>query len=140
MNNKEKNIKYANLMEKLKDSIRKNYFYEAIFIEYAIFEDRFSSMLRHANLKYDGTLSEKIDRVKEKVLVDEYTLGHLPLLKINEIDKWRDERNKLIHKLVEIRYDDDEIQNVAETGCVLVEYLNNKSTLINKYNDKNNNR
>ena len=54
MNNKQKNLKYADLMLKLKKSINNEFYYESIFIEYAIFEDRTESLLRHAKYKTKG--------------------------------------------------------------------------------------
>ena len=40
MTNKQKNEKYADLITKMKTAIDNEFYYEAIFIEYAIFEDR----------------------------------------------------------------------------------------------------
>ena len=40
MNNIEKKEKYSNLMSRLKRATDNEYYYEAIFIEYAILEDR----------------------------------------------------------------------------------------------------
>ena len=37
MDGKTKNLKYADLMDKLKLSIENEFYYESIFIEYAIF-------------------------------------------------------------------------------------------------------
>lgn len=40
MKNYKKNQSYRELMEDLKISVNQEFFYEAIFIEYAVFEDR----------------------------------------------------------------------------------------------------
>ena len=48
MNNYEKNLKYRSLNGMLAKALRYEFYYEAIFIEYAIIEDRTSSLLRHA--------------------------------------------------------------------------------------------
>lgn len=40
MNNKDKNKIYSDLMSKLKKSMTNEFYYEAIFIEFAILEDR----------------------------------------------------------------------------------------------------
>ena len=52
MNNIEKKEKYSNLMSRLKRATDNEYYYEAIFIEYAILEDRTESLLKHAGKKF----------------------------------------------------------------------------------------
>lgn len=51
MDNLIKKEKYANLMAKLKKATDNEYYYEAIFLEYAILEDRTDSLLKHANIE-----------------------------------------------------------------------------------------
>ena len=65
MNNKDKNKIYSDLMSKLKKSMSNEFYYEAIFIEFAILEDRTSSLLKHANKEYDDlTLNKKYGKLK----------------------------------------------------------------------------
>ena len=52
MKNEVKQHKYSEMMTKLKRATYEEYYYEAIFIEYAILEDRTESILKHANVKY----------------------------------------------------------------------------------------
>ena len=69
MNNYYKHEKYAELMEKLKKSLKNEFYYESIFIEYAIIEDRTESLLRHANIKttdsknYSLKLNDKLRKI-----------------------------------------------------------------------------
>lgn len=79
MDNKDKNKIYSDLMNKLKKSMSNEFYYEAIFIEFAIFEDRTSSLLKHANKKYDDlALNKKIWKNKSlSVFKDKYCEKHL---------------------------------------------------------------
>ena len=63
MENKKKNKVYISLMSKLNQSLKNEFYYEAIFIEYAILEDRTESILKHSNNYRDGlTLSKKLEK------------------------------------------------------------------------------
>ncbi len=144
MNNKEKNIKYSNLMEKLKNAIENEYYYEAIFLEYAIIEDRTRSLLKHADITLNDennrekTLNKKLYDITHNVIFkDEYIKKHLTKDLIDSCYKWKDNRNELIHDLIYAKYEDEEIKKIALDGYDLVKTLNNKSTLVTKYLDAN---
>ena len=54
-------------MDKLNEALKNEFYYEAIFIEYAIIEDRTSSMLKHAKFSqktYSETLDNKLNVIK----------------------------------------------------------------------------
>ena len=143
MNNKKKNEKYADLMDKLKKSINNGFYYESIFIEYAIFEDRTESLLKHAKYKIRDNddmsfnLSVKINKIiNNSRFHDNYIRKHLSNELLNNIDFWRKKRNKLIHDLINCSYNNKQIEKIAIEGYELVKKLNNKSTLVNKYLDK----
>lgn len=137
MNNKDKNKIYSELMSKLKKSMSNEFYYEAIFVEYAILEDRTSSLLKHANRKYNNlTLNEKLSRIKSLyIFKDKYCLKHLTLDLIDRLYKWKNQRNKLIHDLIKSSYDNLDIKEAAEEGYELVKKFNGKTTLVNKYLD-----
>ena len=50
--NMEKYEVYKSMNENLSKAMRAGFYYQAIFIEYAIIEDRCSSVLRHAGVPY----------------------------------------------------------------------------------------
>lgn len=133
--------KYKDLMEKLKDSIYNEFYYESIFIEYAVIEDRTSSMLRHAKFSQESYEKELFDKLKlienSDKFKSEYVKKHLTKELLDSIHKWRIDRNNLIHDLVNKPYSNEHIKRVALTGYELVKTLNNKSSLINDYSDKN---
>ena len=138
MENKKKNKVYISLMSKLNQSLKDEFYYEAIFIEYAILEDRTESILKHSNNYRDGlTLSKKLEKIKTlKSLNNDYCKKHLNEKLINDIYVWKNERNKLIHDLIKAEYNNVNVKKVAEDGYKIVKTLNNKSILVNKYIDK----
>ncbi len=138
----EKRAKYAELMVNLKKAISNRYYYEAIFIEYAILEDRTESMIRHAGIKFrDGvivTLDLKLKVIRSNAKFrDYYVKQHIKRDMIEGIMRWKSKRNRLIHDLVNTRYRNKEIEVLANDGYEIVKVFNNKSTLVNKYFDKN---
>lgn len=50
MDKNKKKDRYSELMSKLKISIQEEFYYEAIFIVFAILEDRTESLLKHARI------------------------------------------------------------------------------------------
>jgi hypothetical protein len=93
-------------MEKAETS---EYFLEACWIQYAIIEDRFNSVIRHAYPTQGGTLlksfrglDRKMELIETKIHpVDEdcRTTVHKEL--ISRIRKWKDRRNDLMHEITD---------------------------------------
>ena len=141
MKNYKKNQTYRELMEDLKFAVEKEFYYEAIFIEYAIFEDRTESLIRHSKIEHN--LSDKEFTLHNKIKVMKYSSEfksfycnkHEILKLLIDVDNWRDKRNKLIHDLVNTELTYDDIKEIAINGYELVNKLNNKSTLVNDYFD-----
>ena len=144
MNNYEKNEKYADLMGRLKEAINRDFYYEAIFIEYAILEDRTESLLKHAKLSltdYNGVplnLNSKLQKIKHSVIFykDEYINKHFTYNLISDIHMWKNRRNELIHDLIRTKYNNEDIKQIALDGYEIVKVANNKSRLVTKYLDK----
>ena len=55
----------------------------------------------------------------------------------NELHQWRIDRNNLIHDFFNKPYSNEHKEKEAKRGYELVKVLNNKSTLVNTYSDKN---
>ena len=71
MTNYEKRDRYIELNETLSKALEQEFYYEAIFIEYAIFEDRTESLIRHSKIEHnlnkkEMTLYNKINLIKSK--------------------------------------------------------------------------
>lgn len=142
MKNYKKNETYKELMEDLTLALENNFYYEAIFVTYAIFEDRTESLIRHSKVEHslsrkDFTLHNKINLIKSKEEFKSFYCNKHEILKLlDEVDKWREKRNKLIHDLVNTSFTEDDIEEIALIGHELVKKLNNKSTLVNAYFDE----
>ena len=138
MNNYEKNLKYQSLHEILSRAMKNEFYYEAIFIEYAIIEDRTDSILRHANIRIKNpTLNNKINTIKHShIFKDEYIKKHLNFELLDSVKSWKNKRNDLIHDLVNISYINADIKEIAIEVQIIVKKLSNKSTLITNYLDK----
>ena len=144
MENSKKREKYAILMSKLKKATDNEYYYEAIFLEYAILEDRMESLLKHANIKYKEKdekslkLMKKINKMKsDKEFQNEYIKKHISSELLDNIIEWKRNRDKLMHNSVELEYNNNQIKDIALLGECLIKRLNNKTKLVNNYLDKN---
>jgi len=137
--------KYENYKEqaiRLKKAINAKFYLEALFIEYAIIEDRFESALRHSGVMVDGKyigLNKKLSKM-EAVAREKKSLAHKyfkPDL-LESVNLWKEERNRLIHALMKQALTTEELQNLAEQGQVLVKKLcsitKSYSRKINKLN------
>ena len=121
-------------MQRLKKAIGSDFYLEAIFIEYAVMEDRLESIIRHSgqwNYK-DGSyvsIEIKIKKVA-KIAEEKRSVAHryfTPEL-TDAITEWKERRNKLIHALMKQQLSTEELRNVAEDGYSLVKKLCSKST------------
>ena len=107
-------LKYENYKEqfrRLNKALANGFNLEAMFIEYAIMEDRTESILRHGGywdpyLKRRGngrgaTLNSKISYIQRKIESGDKLLAkYFPDDLLNEILTWKEERNRLIHALL----------------------------------------
>lgn len=108
---------------------------EAIFIEYAIIDDRLESVLRHSeklNPNKHKTLKGKLSRIKEmqrekKGLVKKYFTDEL----IGEVCEWKEERNRLIHALMKQLLHTEDLESVALQGEKIAKTVSNKTKSYN---------
>ena len=140
--NYKKQAKYAELMERLGKALREEFYYEAIFIEFALFEDRTESLLRHAGISalddrgHELGLHDKIKLIKRhSKFNNEHVEKHQLISILDDVDSWRRTRNDLMHDLANEESSIDDVRKFAVLGDILVGKLNNKSTVINNYND-----
>ena len=119
---------------------------EAMFIEYAIMEDRTESILRHAD-KWDAYLKSRkgrdpnidskvkyIQKLAEnrKDLLHRYFSDDL----LNRILEWKEDRNRLIHALLKQQLEHNEIRALAEQGKQLVDELRKRAGNYNRAIDR----
>ena len=143
-------LKYENYKEqfrRLNKALANGFNLEAMFIEYAIMEDRTESILRHggywaAYLKKrgngrDATLYSKISYIQRKIqsgdkLLAKYFSNNL----LDGILAWKEERNRLIHALLMQQLAHNEVAGIAEQGNELVKTLRSRSAGYNRAIEK----
>lgn len=143
--NMEKYQVYKNMNENLSKAMRSEFYYQAIFIEYAIIEDRCSSVLRHAGVPYlnkngqDISISQKLRQMRENPAFHiPYVRQRISLELIGDLYTWKKERDDLIHHMAKIPYDHESIKATAIAGQELVKMLSSKVRSVNAYYEKQN--
>lgn len=143
LKNMEKYEIYRAMNANLSKAMKAGYYYEAIFIEYAILEDRCTSLLKHAGVMYmdskgfDLSLATKINKIRSnKNFASHFVRQRIPHKLLDEIETWKRERDRLIHALAKIKYDDEAIKIVATNGQLLVRTFSGKVKGVNEYFDK----
>ena len=138
----EKYEAYKAMKSNLKKAMMSGFYYQAIFIEYAIIEDRTRSALKHAGVKYtesngnELSLSRKLRKLRGNPLFnDPYVRKRLSLELLDDVENWKRERDQLIHALARITYNHESIKEIAETGDGIVKILDNKVKSTNRYFD-----
>ena len=129
-------IKHSNYQEQFKrlDKALKNQFYlEAIFIEYAIIEDRTESILKYEGnaIKSDNfvSLDRKIGKIKT-IAREKKTLPakYFDEAFLDSILVWKNERNRMIHALMKQLLTTEELEHLALQGKNIAKMLCSKST------------
>lgn len=130
--------KYENYKEQFKrlDKALTNQFYlEAIFIVYAIIEDRTASILRYEENSIkprneNGYVSiesklKKISKIAEnkKSLPHKYFSDDL----IEQITAWKEQRNVIIHRLMREVLTTEELERLAVEGKTLARQISNRA-------------
>ena len=142
-NNMQKYSNYKEQMGRLNKAIKECFYLEALFIEYAIIEDRTESMLRHTGIdtekqKYtslDGKIKKLADMAREKKgLLRKYFTMEI----WEDILSWKELRNQLIHALMKQIFHSHDLEKIVMDGLALIKILNNKSSLYNRAVDKAN--
>ena len=134
-------------MGRLKKAIEAKFFLEAVFIEYAVMEDRLESIIRQSGewtFQKDRTkvkISEKMKKMKkivgENSLAQKYFTAEL----LSEIESWKGDRNTYIHDFMIQKVTTADLEKFALQGWEIVKKLNSASTsykrALQKQNEKN---
>ena len=119
---------------------------EAMFIEYAIMEDRTESILHHTELwdayiksrkGREPTINSKVQYIQKRAenkkdLLHRYFSDDL----LERVLAWKEERNRLIHALLKQQFEHNEIAVLATKGNELVKALRSKSGSYNRAIEK----
>lgn len=134
---------YKTMNENLTRAMKSGFFYEAIFIEYAILEDRLTSLLKYAGISYldkkgnDISISQKIKKAEIcNPFAVKYVRDRITPELLDQVRMWSKKRNDLIHHLAAIPYDHESVQLLAEEGSALVKLLAGKVKSVNNYHKK----
>ena len=143
-------LKYENYKEqykRLNKALANGFNLEAMFIEYAIIEDRTESILRHADRweQYLKSLRGRYPALESKIryirkcaesnrkdLLNRYFSDDL----LDKILVWKEERNKLIHALLKQQFGYHELDEIAGNGKKLADQLRNRATSYNRAADR----
>jgi len=136
--NMQKYANYKEQMGRLKKALTQGFYLEAVFIEYAIVEDRLESVLRHSG-KWSFKPGEfvTLERKRNKVAnmaEEKKSLAHkyFPAELTDGIEIWKNNRNRIIHALMKQNLHTEDLQALAEEGQELVRTLCGKTTLYNR--------
>ena len=140
MEKTENQLKYENYREQFKrlnNALNSGFNLEAMFIEYAIMEDRTESILRHAD-KWEAYMKSRKGRgpsidtkiryfkklaEQKKSLPNKYFSDDL----LDRILEWKEERNRLIHALLKQQLEHNEIRTLAVQGRQLADELRKRA-------------
>ena len=129
-------IKHANYQEQFKrlnSALKNHFFLEAMFIEYAIMEDRSEAILRYENnfitSKNFVSIDRKIMKIKtiareKKSLASRYFNDEF----LDELLLWKGKRNQVMHALMKQHLTSDELEQLAMQGKALASILRDKAT------------
>ena len=131
--NEQKYYNYKVQSQRLKKALDNGFLLEAMFIEYAMLEDRTEAILRYEGntITSNGhiTINRKLNKIKsiaqeKKSLANKYFTDEL----IDQISIWKDKRNSMIHAMMKQSFSTVELQELADEGLYLVKTLNRLST------------
>lgn len=132
--NMQKYENYRVQISRLKKALKEHFYLEAIFIEYAIMEDRLEAILRHAGKWHpkEGkfvSLEAKTKKVAD-LSREKKNPAHrcFPPELTDRILNWKEERNQLIHALLKQSLHSEGLLRVAEEGNEIVRQLCSKVT------------
>ncbi len=136
--NMQKYENYREQMGRLSRALKAEFYLEAIFIEYAILEDRLESALRHGG-RWDPkpgkfvSLAAKVHKIEAmarepKSLASKYFSPSLT----DGVLAWKDRRNTMIHALLKQSLHTEDLRELAEEGQALVKAVNTKTSAFNR--------
>jgi hypothetical protein len=134
VDNQQKYENYRVQISRLKSALRNHFYLEAIFIEYAIMEDRLEAILRHADKWHpkEGSFvsidakAKKVAKLAEEKKNPAHRFFSSELT--NGILAWKEKRNQLIHALLKQSLHSEDLFEVAEEGERLTKQLCSKAT------------
>ena len=140
LDNQQKYENYRVQSRRLASALRSGFYLEAVFIEYAIIEDRLESALTHTgafNPNVQRSITSKLSKL-EKLCENKRGLArrYFPAELLAAIRAWKDRRNPLVHELMKQHVTAGDFEAVAREGEVLVKTLKSKVGSFNRAVDR----
>ena len=119
---------YEETFDRLNEALNSDFYLEASWIEYSLFEDRTNSLLdKTGGLLSDprASIDKKLKELEKRSTTDAGLL-HIPEFPdiLDEIRKWKNKRNPLMHQMVDLprKWEDinTDAKNLAESGSTLI--------------------
>ena len=138
----QKQENYVKLKIKLKKAINGQFWFEACMIQYAIIEDRTSSILHHSGVCKDAyssskKLSNKLNSIEHQIGKEHPIISKkVSLETINKIREWKELRNDIVHRSCIRVYDENEIEQIALVGNQIVNLICNESQKVSRLANK----
>ena len=131
-NNMQKYDNYREQFNRLKKALKNEFYLEALFIEYAIIEDRAESILRYEGNEIHSKDFVSLDRKLKKITKIAEQKKSLPNRYFSDdliatVTNWKEERNKLIHALMKQKLTTQELSDFAHSGYKLTRELTDRA-------------
>ena len=140
--NQQKYANYTEQFKRLNRAISNGFNLEAMFIAYAILEDRMESILRHADLwdayikSRKGRMPDITSKIKyiqkaaenKKDILCKYFSDDL----LDRVLAWKESRNHLIHALLKQRLEHNEVSDLAAQGSMLAQEVRTRAGNYNR--------
>lgn len=97
-----------NIYLKLENSIEKNFYYEALFLLSSIIENETKKVYKKENNNARVTFEESINYLYQNNLINQDL--H------NNLHKWREKRNILVHSLISSKIDEKKLISIVKNG------------------------
>ena len=131
---------YKTLFGSLNRAMNAQFYLEAVFIEYAILEDRTAALLRHIGhpVKNKTSLARKINKLANLCTdnKNQYLGRYFIPDFFAQIREWNNSRNQLVHALAKKTPDRETWQKVAIDGRKMARELSSKTKLCKKAVDR----
>ncbi len=133
--NTAKQDNYKTQFQRLKKAMDNAFYLEAVFIEYAIIEDRTESILAYEentivpkNEKEFISFKRKKNRIEKLAERKGSTIGrYFSDELLQQVQEWVDGRNSIIHALLKKNTTTEELRDFAEDGGKLCKELRNRA-------------
>ena len=133
--NMQKYVNYKEQFKRLNGALKNHFYLEALFIEFAIMEDRSESILSYESNDIKSKDFVSIDRKLKKIKKIAEEKGSLANryfsdLFIDDVLAWKEKRNQMIHALMKQSLTTEMLETLALQGKEMARELCNRS---NKY-------